>query len=315
MNRLKLISDQIIKKLNTQFQGDLNKKADKTELHSHSNKAVLDTITQKMLDSFATGGSGNTGASDEIVLGNKIDIQIPISRGLVGAVEYDSKRYGELKPNGYFYMPHPLLYIDEDVTSSSNEPLFYRQKLISLSGTPMENEFEPFSFTKGELIWLRGRIGSSGRLFQITGTTPITQMIPSMQDGLDYMLLGQATSNTELYLFEEHPIYRCFGNTFKDITIQNKMKVVDGTQVGQLSPFVQNEDEYATEYPYCYDLWIDGITESTWAEVNFKPASLELGCLASQINTQEGYIRIYATELPSVDIEIDNLVYVQPELW
>lgn len=281
--------------------------------HDHSNKAVLDTITQEMLDDFAS--SGGSGSSDEIVLGNKIDIQIPTLRGLVGSVEYDTKKYGSLTPNGFFFIPHPLLYIDEDITGSADEPLFYSQKLVDLSGTPMENESEPFSFAKGELVWLRGRIGSSGRLFQITNISPITQAIPSMQDAFDYMLLGQAASSTEIYLFQEHPVYRCLGNTFKDITIQNKMKVIDGIQFNPITNFVENTDEYRAQYPYCCDLWIGEITESTWVEVNFKPVSLELECLGPQANSLEGCIRIYATELPSENIEIDNIVYVQPELW
>lgn len=309
MNRLKLISDQIMKVLNKRFQDDLNEKADKKELHSHTNKDLLDTITQKMLDSFATGGSGSSGASDEIVLGTEINLIKPCKKGFVGMTDYGEKRYGEINRLSYFYMPYPLLYVDEEISEDSANPTFYRQKLISIEYTAFNDGESTIVFTKGELVYLRGTLGSSRRVFTLDYMTPVTQDVMSEND-MYYMLLGLATSEKELYLFSEHPIFKTSEGTFCEIGLKT-VGLIEGMNFGTIEPtqFKANTDEYKDYYPYYVDLYDNRLKEYSWVEVNYTPATLQLGCMSAQVRIMNGILRLYADEIPSGNIDIDNVFF------
>lgn len=108
MSKLRVAGEAALKKFNEKIQSLLSLKADKTELHSHSNQTVLNEITQETLNKIATSGS-----SVEIAVGTGIEIQKPCSKGLVGCVDYTEKKYGKLQGGSYFFLPNlPLLYLD-----------------------------------------------------------------------------------------------------------------------------------------------------------------------------------------------------------
>ena len=64
------------------------------------------------------------------------------------------------------------------------------------------------------------------KLYDTTGTTTITQTLPTTEDGLIYIYLGQAYSTTNIFLLNNHPIYQ-----FKDgqIRLYTNSSAVDQT--------------------------------------------------------------------------------------
>lgn len=65
MKILKLAGKNALDLLNEKLNAEIVKKADKTELHSHENKAILDQITQSILNG---GSSGENVYQDLITL-------------------------------------------------------------------------------------------------------------------------------------------------------------------------------------------------------------------------------------------------------
>ena len=74
------------------------------------------------------------------------------------------------------------------------------------------------------------------------------------------------------------------------------------------SAFVANTDDNATQYPYCADYTVSGMTATCWANVNLSAASKALGVI-EQGNTMAGKLRLYANAVPSADIVIDNIIW------
>ena len=72
--------------------------------------------------------------------------------------------------------------------------------------------------------------------------------------------------------------------------------------------FVANTDDNKTQYPYCADYTVSGMTTACWANVNLSAASKALGVI-EQGNTMAGKLRLYANAVPSADIVIDNIVW------
>lgn len=74
------------------------------------------------------------------------------------------------------------------------------------------------------------------------------------------------------------------------------------------SAFVANTDDNATQYPYCADYTVSGMTATCWANVNLSAASKALGVI-EQGNTMAGKLRLYANAVPTAAIVIDNIVW------
>ncbi len=75
-----------------------------------------------------------------------------------------------------------------------------------------------------------------------------------------------------------------------------------------VASFVANTDDNKTQYPYCADYTVSGMTATCWADVNLSAASKALGVI-EQGNTMAGKLRLYANAVPSAAIVIDNIVW------
>lgn len=64
----------------------------------------------------------------------------------------------------------------------------------------------------------------------------------------------------------------------------------------------------SAEFPYSAKVNVTGITTQTTPMVNFSISDADLGILASYCSSGDGYIEIYASELPTTTITIDNVV-------
>lgn len=77
-----------------------------------------------------------------------------------------------------------------------------------------------------------------------------------------------------------------------------------------VAEFAANTDDYASVYPYCADYAVSGMTATCMViNLSYSPPTLLSGCMASQGQTLDGLIRLYATSMPKEDIVVDNIVW------
>ena len=67
------------------------------------------------------------------------------------------------------------------------------------------------------------------KLYDTTGTTTITQTLPTTEDGLIYIYLGQAYSTTNIFLLNNHPIYQYKDGQIRLYTNSSASIIVDQT--------------------------------------------------------------------------------------
>ena len=67
------------------------------------------------------------------------------------------------------------------------------------------------------------------KLYDTTGTTTITQTLPTTADGLIYIYLGQAYSTTNIFLLNNHPIYQYKDGQIRLYTNSSASIIVDQT--------------------------------------------------------------------------------------
>lgn len=124
-------------------------------------------------------------ASEAIVAGNVI----------VG----DSSGYHHLKTGGTFDVTYPIYYAGSAISSGSTGTNNYASHNFTITTT------QSITLTAYKAVYIKGTI--SGTTFTPASTAPITQTIPTSEDGIVYMLLGMATSTTTIFLQPEHPLY------------------------------------------------------------------------------------------------------------
>lgn len=305
MDKIKITGEKALQAFHQKIQDLLSDKANKTELHEHGNKPILDQITQGILDEMKN--LENECNTIDIRLGSVIPISLPCSKGLVACTNYSEKTYGSVGKGSFFIMPYPLLYLDEELKESDEEYTLYSQKIVDIKETALFDETHPFIFERGQLIYMKGKLSDSHRLFSIESQNFLVQQEPEEWDGFDYMLLGLAVSDQQFLLFPDHPIYSYTNNCFCELGLSMEKK--QEHIVIASSEFVANTDEYAAYYPYCYDFNIMGMTDNCWFEVNYSPETTKLGCMSMQARSMNGFLRLYAESLPQTTILIENIIW------
>lgn len=115
--------------------------------------------------------------------------------------------YSHLKTGNAFDIKWPILYANGATTASSTSTNNYI--LINFN----VNTTQSMTLTAYDPVYIKGTL--SGTTFTPISTAPLTQTKPSGVDNYHYILLGIATSTTNLYLLEHHPIYKYSDGAFK----------------------------------------------------------------------------------------------------
>lgn len=145
---------------------------------------------------------------------------------------YDRTRYSQAIKAGSAIVATNLIVGKDGVYShlktgnafDVNYPILYASSAIAASATGTDNYLEiPFTVTTTQSItltaykpvYIKGKI--SGTTFTPVSTAPLTQTVPTTDDGYQYILLGTAYSTTAMYLLNEHPIFQYFDGAFKSV--------------------------------------------------------------------------------------------------
>lgn len=132
-------------------------------------------------------------ASSAIVAGNTI----------VG----NSNGYFHLKTGAEFDIAYPILYAGSSISSGSTGSNNYTEISYSITTT------QSITLTAYEPVYIKGTL--SGSTFIPVSATPLTQDVPTSEDGYYYILLACAYSTTNVRLYAEHKIYKYFGGAFQ----------------------------------------------------------------------------------------------------
>lgn len=116
--------------------------------------------------------------------------------------------YHHLKEGTAFDITYPILYLAGDCNANATTTNTY--DMIHFTSTTTQNT----SWTAYKPVYIKGIL--RGTIFTPVSTTPLTQAVPTSDDGYWYVLLGNATSTTTIYLQEVHPIYTFVGGQFQE---------------------------------------------------------------------------------------------------
>lgn len=134
--------------------------------------------------------------------------------------------FSHLKSGGSFDISYPILYLNAAVAAGDTTNKSF--DIINFTITTTQS----ISLTAYLPVFIKGKL--SGKIFTPVSTAPLTQTVPTTDDGYQYMYLGNATSTSAVYLTERHPIYVFKNNAFGEIV--HTATNVNGYTVGKSVP-------------------------------------------------------------------------------
>lgn len=120
-----------------------------------------------------------------------------------------SSGYKHLKSGAAFDISYPILYASSAISSGSTGTSNYLMYSFTITTT------QSITLTAYKAVYIKGTL--SGSNFTPASTAPLTQTIPTKEDGYFYMLLGTAITSTTMYLLLEHPLFKYDGDSFKSV--------------------------------------------------------------------------------------------------
>lgn len=117
--------------------------------------------------------------------------------------------YSHLKTGNAFDISYPILY----ATSAINASATGNNNYISIPFTVTTTQ--SMTLTAYKPVYIKGKL--TGTSFDPVSTTPLTQTIPTSEDGYHYMCLGTAYSTTAIWLEPAHQIYAYINGKFSPV--------------------------------------------------------------------------------------------------
>lgn len=118
--------------------------------------------------------------------------------------------YKHLKAGTAFDVTYPILYASSAIAASATGTNNYLCYSFTVTTT------QSITLTAYKPVYIKGTL--SGTTFTPISTAPLTQTVPTSDDGYYYILLGHAITSTTMYLLSEHPIYKYFNGKFMSVT-------------------------------------------------------------------------------------------------
>lgn len=120
-----------------------------------------------------------------------------------------SSGYKHLKVGTAFDISYPILFAGSAISANATGNNNYIAVPVTISTT------QSLTMTAYKPVYIKGKL--SGTTFTPVSATPLTQTVPTSEDGYQYILLGTANSSTQLYMSSEHPIYQFVAGKFQQI--------------------------------------------------------------------------------------------------
>ncbi len=117
--------------------------------------------------------------------------------------------YHHLKSGAPFDITMPILYAGSNIAAAGTGTNNYIS--INFNVTTTQN----ITLTACKPVYIKGIL--RGSTFTLVSNAPLTQTVPTTNDGYHYLLLGNASTTTYMYLLPEHPIFQYFDGGFKSV--------------------------------------------------------------------------------------------------
>jgi len=147
--------------------------------------------------------------TDAYMLRMYCDIKAFSSITLGNIIVGTASGYFHLNSGNAFDINLPILYADTSISAGSTTTRAYLYYFFSIITT------QNMTLTPYAPIFIKGTL--SGTMFTPVSTTPLTQELPTSDDGYDYMLLGYAYSTTEIYLTQDRTIFRYIDGSVRKV--------------------------------------------------------------------------------------------------
>ena len=119
----------------------------------------------------------------------------------------DSGGYWHLKAGIAFDITYPLLYASAKISAGATATNTYIIIPFAVATT------QALTMVAYKALFIKGTL--NGTLFTPISTAPLTQDIPTTEDGYQYMYVGDAYSTASAYLMPDHPIYEFKDGAFR----------------------------------------------------------------------------------------------------
>lgn len=280
--------------------------------HTHSNKAVIDKITQAMLDTWDTV-SGKAAAVHKHVKADITDFPTSLKNPTAltlklngtAAATYDGSAAKEVN----------VTPADIGAAAASHSHSTY----LPLAGGTMTGNLTLKGAPTADLM-----AATKKYVDDLAASAGKGDMLKSVYDTNGDGIVDNAAKVNGLTVQTAVPANAKFTDTTYSLATASANGLMPATDKAKLdkvrldnvirkvtiatSAFVANTDDNAAQYPYCADYTVSGMTATCWANVNLSAASKALGVI-EQGNTLAGKLRLYANAVPASDIIIDNIVW------
>lgn len=115
--------------------------------------------------------------------------------------------YSNLKSGAGFDISYPILYAGSSLAAGATSINNWTQHSFGIGTT------QSLTMVSYQAVYIKGNL--DGSIFTPASTAPLTQSIPTTEDGYDYIYLGYAYTAANLQLMPEHPIFRFSNGKFR----------------------------------------------------------------------------------------------------
>lgn len=115
--------------------------------------------------------------------------------------------YSNLNSGAGFDINYPIMWAASSIPAGSIGYNIWTQYLFQIKNT------QALTMVSYQAVYIKGNL--DGSIFTSASTAPLTQSIPTTEDGYDYIYLGYASSASALQLMPEHPIFRFSNGKFR----------------------------------------------------------------------------------------------------
>lgn len=115
--------------------------------------------------------------------------------------------FQHLKLGKAFDITYPILYAASAIAANGTGSSNYKVIAVPVTTT------QSITLTQYKPVYIKGKL--VGTTFTPVSTAPLTQTIPTTEDGYQYILLGLAYSSVYMYLYAENPVYEYKNGAFR----------------------------------------------------------------------------------------------------
>lgn len=130
-----------------------------------------------------------------------------VAKNIIVAGADNAGTYTHLKLGHPFDISYPILYANAGISANGTGNNNYLVLSFAIATT------QSMTLTAYKAVYIKGTL--DGTTFTPISTTPLTQTIPTEEDGYSYILLGTAYSTSAIYLLLEHPVFQYYHGGFK----------------------------------------------------------------------------------------------------